>query len=51
MTREQLMKDFHDWSGGFTPDECTDDEITVYLDYACPTTIQREIAEEWLRGG
>ena len=47
ITKEELLDDFREWSGGFTPDEC-DDQITVYLDYALPYGVNREDAEKLL---
>lgn len=33
VTKQEIdIDDFSEWSGGFTPDECTDDEVRQYLD-------------------
>jgi hypothetical protein len=46
-----IRDDFLKWTGGFPPE--SDDQITVYLDYACPIagdeTELRSFLREWSR--
>ncbi len=45
--RKQLIEDFLAWTGGFAPE--SDNQITVYLDYAAPLNVDAERAERLLR--
>ena len=48
--REELLKHFKEWSGGFTPDECEDHEIDTYIELARPGHIDAALARELLTG-
>lgn len=37
---EQVVEDFYDWSGGYTPDECTDQEVWAYIATALPAEFE-----------
>jgi hypothetical protein len=44
LTKEQqaeLLEDFQQWSGGFTPDELHADEIGHYVDVAMSVPVER----------
>lgn len=41
-----LREDFLTWSGGFDPESMH--QITVYLDYACESSLDREGARDFL---
>jgi hypothetical protein len=42
-----VQKDFEAWSGGFPPE--SDDQITVYIDYALPKGNDPEEVRAFLR--
>ena len=49
--REALWQDFVQWSGGFTPDECTPEEIEQYIKSALSTDYTVEEARALLLAG
>ena len=46
----RLLNDFDTWSGGFSPEECSSEQIECYLDYALLGGINRQFASETLNG-
>jgi hypothetical protein len=46
-----IKADFAEWSGGFPPE--SPEQVTVYIDYACPntadSTLIREILLAWMQ--
>lgn len=38
----RLLVDFSDWSGGFTPDECDQEQIDQYLATSAPSDLSVE---------
>jgi len=49
---ESLKRDFSEWSGGFEPE--SSEQITVYIDYACPARADlgevRLVLMDWMNG-
>lgn len=38
--KKTLLKDYKEWSGGFSPKETTDYEVRMYIKHTLPTTIK-----------
>jgi len=43
-----VLADFKEWSGGFTPDMCGDDEINKYIEYAMDANLDDNAVDEFL---
>lgn len=50
MEKDDLLIDFAEWSGGFSPDECSEEQINAYLTNALPTHFDFGWAEAVLKG-
>jgi hypothetical protein len=44
---QELQEDFIQWSGGYPPE--SDEQITVYIDYAQPADLDSEKVRQFLR--
>lgn len=50
-----IIKDFKDWSGGFAPIECSDEELETYVKLSLPLKLDgqpdydRKAVIKWLR--
>jgi hypothetical protein len=43
-----VLADFKEWSGGFTPDQCGDDELNKYIEYAMDANLDEKAVDDFL---
>lgn len=47
-TDQQVLDDFIEWSGGFTPAECDEDQLNAYATLGCSFGLPQHETEEAL---
>lgn len=50
-TREEVTREFQEWSGGFTPDECPPEEIDTYIELTANVNWDRDELNEFFNEG